>query len=182
MVKTKLIALFLLVAVLFAFSNLNAKDLPGDKAGRKSDYLYKKLGLSLDQYTKTYQAFLAYEFKVEDNMKMSKKDKAGIKDANAKAKTALVGELGKIFTKDQNDKFVKMQDKVIDMKYKKRVKKAPKEEGKKEEGKKEEPKKDTKKEVKKDEKKDVKKDTKKDEKKDTKKDTKKDEKKDDKKK
>ena len=63
MFRTKLITLFLLVAVIFAFSNLNAKDLPGDKAGRKADYLYKKLGLSLDQYTKTYQAILAYEFK-----------------------------------------------------------------------------------------------------------------------
>jgi hypothetical protein len=177
MVKTKLVSLFLLVAVLFAFSGLNAKDLPGDKAGRKSDYLYKKLGLSLDQYTKTYQAFLAYEFKVEDNMKMSKKDKAVVKDANAKAKTALLGELGKVFNKEQNEKFGKMSDKVIDMKFKKKVRKTKTEEGKKEEGKKEE-----KKDVKKEEKKDTKKDVKKEEKKDTKKEEKKDVKKEEKKK
>jgi hypothetical protein len=178
MFKTKFIALLVIVAALFALSsNLTAKELPGDLAGKKADYLYKKLGLSMDQYTKTYQAFLAYEFKVEDNMKAMKKDKAAYKDANSKAKTALVGELGKVFTKDQAPKFETMKDKVVDMKFKKRVKKMTTEgTEKKDETKKEEPKKEVKK--------DTKKDTKKEEpKKEVKKDTKKEEpKKDEKKK
>ena len=163
MFKTKFIALLVIVAALFALStSLTAKELPGDLAGKKADYLYKKLGLSMDQYTKTYQAFLAYEFKVEDNMKQMKKDKAAYKDANSKAKTALVGELGKVFTKDQAPKFETMKDKVVDMKFKKRVKKVTTEGTEK----KDETKKDMKKETKKEEpKKEVKKDTKKETKK-----------------
>ncbi|HEY5533531.1 MAG TPA: hypothetical protein VIL99_01125 [Ignavibacteria bacterium] len=152
MFRTKLVALLIVIAALFAISsNLSAKDLPGDKAGRKADYLYKKLGLSIDQYTKTYQAFLAYEFKVEDNMKQFNKDKAACKDACAKAKTALVGELGKVFNKDQATKFETMKDKAIDMKYKKKVRKVKTIEGTekkddmKKDVKKEEPKKDVKK-------------------------------------
>jgi hypothetical protein len=159
MFRTKLVAFLIVITALFAISlNLSAKNLPGDNAGRKSDYLYKKLGLSLDQYTKTYQAFLAYEFKVEDNMKTFKTDKVAGKDACAKAKTALEGELAKIFTKEQNDKFAPMKDKVFKMKFKKKVKKETtegtekKEEGKdvkketkKEETKKVEPKKEEKK-------------------------------------
>jgi hypothetical protein len=157
MFKTKLVALLVIVVALFAFSvNLSAKELPGDKAGSKSDYLYKKLGLSLEQYSKTYQAFLAYEFKVEDNAKQYKTDKAAHKDACAKAKTALEGELAKIFNKEQNDKFAPMKDKVINMKFKKKVKKettegTEKKEEPKKDVKKEEPKKDTKKETKKEE-------------------------------
>jgi hypothetical protein len=178
MFKTKFIALLVIVVALFALStSLTAKELPGDLAGKKADYLYKKLGLSMDQYTKTYQAFLAYEFKVEDNMKQTKKDKAAYKDANSKAKTALVGELGKVFTKDQAPKFEAMKDKVIDMKYKKRVKKMTTEGTEKKDDMK---KTDTKKEVKKDTKKE---EPKKDAKKEVKKDTKKEEpKKDEKKK
>ncbi len=163
MFKTKLVALLVIVSALFALSTtLTAKELPGDLAGKRADYLYTKLGLSMDQYTKTYQAFLAYEFKVEDNMKQMKKDKAAYNDANAKAKTALLGELGKVLNKDQAPKFETMKDKVINMKYKKRVKKMTtegtekKDETKKDvnkDTKKEEPKKDTKKEVKKDTKK-----------------------------
>jgi hypothetical protein len=170
MFKTKFVALLVIVTAFFALSaSLTAKELPGDKAGNKSDYLYKKLGLSMDQYTKTYQAFLAYESKVEDNMKQFKTDKAACKDANTKAKTALEGELGKIFNKEQNDKFASMKDKAIDMKFKKKVKKETTEgTEKKDETKKEEPKKDvkkdTKKETKKEEpKKDVKKEMKKEE-------------------
>ncbi len=168
MFKTKFIALLVIVAALFALSSsLSAKELPGDLAGKKADYLYKKLGLSMDQYTKTYQAFLAYEFKVDDNMKQTKKDKAAYKDANSKAKTALVGELGKVFTKDQAPKFETMKDKVVDMKFKKRVKKMTTEgTEKKDETKKEEPKKDVKKDTKKETKKEEpKKEVKKDEKK-----------------
>jgi len=156
MFRTKLVAFLIVIASLFAISsNLPAKDLPGDKAGRKSDYLNKTLGLSMDQYTKTYQAFLAYEFKVEDNMKTFKTDKAAGKDACAKAKTALEGELAKIFTKEQNDKFAPMKDKAINMKFKKKVNtegtekkeegKDVKKETKKVEPKKEEPKKEEKK-------------------------------------
>ena len=75
---------------------------------------------------------------------------------NAKAKTALIGDLSKILNKDQVAKFEKMKDKVIDWKFKKKVRKVKTDATTTE--KKDEVKKDEKKDVKKEEKKDVKKD------------------------
>jgi hypothetical protein len=155
MFKTKLVAL--LLVALFAFASFakseTTKSWPGDRAGYKADYLYKKVNLSLEQYTKVYQAFLAYEIKADDLNKQFGKDKAAKKDALAKSKTALLGDLSKIFNKEQNEKFEKMKDKVVDWKFKKKVRKVKTDATTTE-------KKD---EVKKDEKKDVKKDVKKDE-------------------
>jgi|GEM_PF-1218155 hypothetical protein len=184
MSKAKLFVSMLVVAVLVSFSTSFAQQLPADKAGHKADYLYSKLKLDKDQYTKVYQSLLTYETKV--------KDLKGDKKANAEAMKKLQAEqnteLGKIFTKDQASKFDGMKEKLYKQSFKK--KKAVKKEGVEEkkdatkEGTKDmkkEEKKDAKKDMKKDEKKDAKKDAKKEVKKDEKKDAKKDVKKDEKK-
>ena len=166
MLKSKSTAL-LVLAILFAFvSGSFAKEFPGDRAGRKADYLYKKLSLTNDQYTKVYQTLLAFETKMVD------KNKA---DRTA-SETSVLNDIEKILNKDQVAKFAPMKDKFFRMSYKKKVRKVKKETTEGTE------KKEEKKDVKKEEKKDVKKEVKKEEKKDVKKDVKKEEKKDDKKK
>jgi len=162
-----LLVVFLFAAMLVGAAE--AKNFPGDRAGWKSDYLYKRLDLTLDQYSLVYQAFLKYEFKVDDLKTKFAADKVGLQSAMDKEKEALFAELGKVFKADQKTKFDPLKDKVMKYRPKKRVVK--KVEGTETE------KKEEKKDVKKDEKKDVKKDEKKDVKKDEKKDVKKEEKK-----
>lgn len=170
MLKVK--SLLVILALLIAFVGTTmAKEFPGDKAGKKADYLYKKLALTNDQYAKVYQILLAYETKCaekchEKGKKCDEKCKAECKTTQ----TALLGDIDKVLNKDQVTKFAPMKDKFFKMSMKKKVKKVVKEEGTTE-------KKDEKKDVKKDEKKDVKKETKKDEKKEVKKEEKKEEKK-----
>ena len=73
MLKFKNVLTLLVLALLFAFvSNTFAKDLPGDKAGRLADNLYKKLSLTNDQYTKVYQILFAHITK-DSGMPMSDK-------------------------------------------------------------------------------------------------------------
>ena len=96
MSKVKLFVSLLVVTLLVTFSTSSfAKDFPGDKAGKKADYLYSKLKLDKDQYTKVYQALLSYEMKVKD----LKGDKKANEEAMKKAQTETNTELGKIFTK-----------------------------------------------------------------------------------
>ncbi|MCX6161010.1 MAG: hypothetical protein NTV87_06705 [Ignavibacteriae bacterium] len=160
----------LVVLVMFGFFGVAmATSFPGDRAGMKADYLWKKLSLTNDQYTTVYQSFHKYEIKV-DEMKAKKMDKKAMTDELAKLQTGLNGEIEKAITKDQVTKWTGMKDKFWKMSYKKKVRK-PKtettESTEKKDVKKEEPKKDVKKDVKKEEpKKDVKKEEpKKDEKK-----------------
>lgn len=171
MLKAK--TLLVIVALLIAFIGTSmAKEFPGDKAGKKADYLYKKLTLTNDQYTRVYQILYDYESKMYDKChvkghKCDEKCKTECKNMQA----AALGDIEKVLNKDQVTKFAPMKEKFFKMSMKKKVKKVKKEEGT-----------ETTKEVKKDEKKDVKKETKKEEKKDVKKETKKEEKKDEKKK
>ena len=165
MLKAK--TLLVIIALLVAFVGTTlAKEFPGDKAGKKADYLYKKLALTNDQYTKVYQILFAYESKAYEKChakghKCDDKCKTECKTSQ----TNVLGDIDKVLNKDQVTKFAPMKEKFFKMSYKKKVKKVVKEEGTTE-------KKEEKKDVKKDEKKDVKKDVKKEEKKDVKKDEK----------
>jgi hypothetical protein len=179
MLKVKSLVILVIFAVLFAFAGTTfAKDFPGDRAGKKADFLFKKLTLTTDQYTKVYQTYLSFEMKVDDLQK-AKKDNKAYKDEIAKLQTGANGDVEKILNKDQVAKFTPMKDKMFKMSYKKKVRKTKETtEGTE----KKEEKKDMKKETKKEEKKDVKKETKKEDKKDVKKEDKKEVKKEDKKK
>lgn len=184
MFKAKALVPVLVIAILFAFVGItSAKDFPGDRAGKKADYLYKHLKLTNDQYAKVYQAYLDYEKKVDD-LKKEKKDKKAYKDELTKLQNGCNAEIEKALNKDQVGKFSPLKEKVFKMNFVRKVR-VTKTEGTTEK-KTEEKKNDVKKEEKKETKKEVKKDTKKEEKKETKKevkkDTKKEEKKDEKKK
>ncbi|MGB9696838.1 MAG: hypothetical protein ACPL2D_06050 [Ignavibacteria bacterium] len=175
MFKVKALISVLVIAVLFAFvGTTSAKEFPGDRAGKKADYLYKHLKLTNDQYAKIYQAYFDYEKKVDD-LKKEKKDKKAYKDELTKLQNVCNAEIEKALNKDQSGKFSSLKEKVFKMSFVKKVKVTKTEENT-------EKKTEEKKDVKKEEKKDTKKDVKKEEKKDTKKDVKKEEKKDEKKK
>jgi hypothetical protein len=185
MLKAK--SLLVIFALLVAFVGTSlAKEFPGDKAGKKADYLYKKLTLTNDQYTKVYQVLFNYESKIYEkcHAKGHKCDEKCKTECKA-SQTAVLGDIEKVLNKDQVTKFAPMKEKFFKMSMKKSVKKVKKEEGTETKEVKKEEKKDVKKEEKKDVKKD-KKETKKEEKKDVekeeKKDVKKEEKKDEKKK
>lgn len=169
MLKAK--SLLVIFAILVAFVGTTlAKEFPGDKAGKKADFLYKKLALTNDQYTKVYQTLFDYESKIDTKCHAKGHkcdDKCKTECANMQ-KTVL-GDIEKILNKDQVTKFTPMKDNFFKMSMKKKVKKVKKEETTEN--------KDVKKEVKKDAKKEDKKDVKKEEKKD-KKEVKKEEKKD----
>lgn len=160
-------ALLVLVILVGFFGSAFAVNFPGDRAGWKADYLYKKLKLTSEQYMKVYPAYFNYEQKVDD-LKAKKLDKKGLEAEMSKLQAGVNAEIEKTLTKDQVTKWTPMKDKFYKMTWKKKVRK-PKTEGT------EEVKKDEKKEVKKEEKKDVKKETKKEEKKEVKKDVKKEE-------
>lgn len=160
---SKIKALLVLAILVGFFGSAFAVSFPGDRAGWKADYLYKKLKLTNEQYAKVYPAYLSYEFKVDD-LKAKKMDKKGLEAEMVKLQAGVNAEIEKILTKDQVTKWTPMKDKFYKMTYKKKVRK-PKTEGteevkkdEKKDVKKEEPKKDVKKDVKKEEpKKDVKK-------------------------
>jgi len=147
MIKKTFLSL-VIVAIFFA-ANVFAHDYPGDMAGAKADYLYKKLSLTNDQYATVYSIFLDVHMKM-DGMK----DKNMDKDQMKKTHDETMMKIEKVLTKDQLAKWGTAKEKVCKVKPHKHVKKVTDE---------------SKEEVKKDEKKDVKKDVKKEEKKDAKK-------------
>lgn len=154
----KLFVCFFVVMLIFAFTTSTfAANWPGDRAGKKADYLWKKLKLSNEQYVKVYQALLEYEKKV-DALKAEKKDKKVREEEMKKMQEGVNAEFAKIFTKDQSDAYSKIKDKFFKKTFvkKKKVKKLDEQTTEKKEEKKEE-----KKDVKKDEKKDAKKEEKK---------------------
>ena len=181
MLKAKSLLVVLVLLVAFVGTTL-AKEFPGDRAGKKADYLYKKLTLTNDQYTRVYQTLFAFETNMD--VKCHEKGKKCDEKCKAECKamqTTVLGDIEKILTKDQATKFTGMKDNFFKMSMKKSVKKMKKEEGVDKKDMKKDEKKDMKKEEKKDKK--EKKEVKKEEKKDVKKDVKKEEpKKDEKKK
>ena len=56
MIKKTFLSL-VIVAIFFA-ANVFAHNYPGDMAGAKADYLYKKLNLTNEQYASVYSIFL----------------------------------------------------------------------------------------------------------------------------
>lgn len=156
MLKVK--SLLVIFALVIAFIGTSvAKDLPGDKAGKKADYLFKKLSLTNDQYTRVYQILFDYESKAYEKChakghKCDDKCKTECKTIQAN----VLGEIDKVLNKDQITKFTPLKEKFFKMTFKKKIKKVTNDES-------------INKEVKKDEKKDVKKEVGKDVKKDEKK-------------
>lgn len=149
MLKLKVI----LTLVLFAFllSSISyAQNLPGDRAGRKADFLYKKLSLTNDQYAQIYKLFLGHETKYIEDAKTKGKHKCS--EECKKEHESMNAEISKILTKEQLPKFEAIKDKWDKKVYKKKVRKIKKTEGTEN--------KEEKKEVKKEEKKDDKKDKK----------------------
>ena len=155
MVKKTL--MMLVLAALFVSANLFAKNFPGDEAGAKADYLYKKLKLTNEQYSKVYSMFLESAMKM-DAMMLNKMAPEAKKEQMKKLHDDTMAGIEKMLTKEQLANWPKAKDKVCSVKYKKPVKKVT-------DSSKEEVKKDEKKDVKKEEKKDVKKEEKKDAKK-----------------
>ena len=153
-------ALLVIAIIVGFFGSAFAVSFPGDRAGMKADYLYKKLKLTIEQYNKVYPAYLSYEMKVDD-LKAKKLDKKAYADEVAKLQAGIDKDMNSVLTKDQLTQWNAMKDKFNKMTWKKKVRK-PKTEGteevKKDEPKKEVKKEEPKKEVKKEEpKKDVKK-------------------------
>ncbi|MBS1518029.1 MAG: hypothetical protein JSS91_08070 [Bacteroidetes bacterium] len=121
MFSKKVISVMILLVALFAFSaNSFSQSMPGDKAGRTADMLYKKLNLSTDQYSKVYSSLLGYYSNQDSHMKEFKKDKSACEKACMtdweKVKTAMSG----VLNKDQMAKFSGMNEK--SMMYVKNVK------------------------------------------------------------
>lgn len=139
----------LVVAALFVSANLFAKNFPGDIAGARADYLYKKLKLTNEQYTNVYSIFLEAAKKME-GMDMNKMSKDAKNEQMKKMHDETMSKIEKILTKDQLTLWPKAKEKVCKVQPKKIVKKTTSDS-------KEEVKKDEKKDVKKEEKKDVKK-------------------------
>jgi len=138
----KKIILMLVIAALFVSANLFAKNLPGDMAGARADYLYKKLKLTNEQYTNVYSIFLNSALKMEAMMKNKMAPEAQKEQMN-KLHDETMKSIEKILTKDQLAMWPKEKEKVCKVKPKKVVKKKTDES--KEEVKKDEKKEETKK-------------------------------------
>ena len=149
MLKLKVILTLVLFAFLFSSISF-AQKLPGDRAGYKADYLYKKLSLTNDQYAQVYKLFLAHEIKCIEDAKTKSTKKCS--EECKKEHEAINAEISKILTKEQLPKFEAIKDKWDKKVYKKKVRKIKKTEGTEN--------KEEKKEVKKEDKKDDKKDKK----------------------
>lgn len=143
----------LVIAIIVGFlGSAFAVSFPGDRAGMKSDYLYKKINLTVEQNKKVYPVYLNNEMKVED-LKVKKLDKKAYADELVKLQAGVDKEMNTVLTKDQLTKWNAMKDKFNKMTWKKKVRKHKtegteevKNEEPKKEVKKEEPKKEVKKE------------------------------------
>ncbi len=142
----KLTILFIFGIISAFASSTFAQVYPGDIAGAKADYLYKKLKLTNEQYTKVYSIYFETQKKV-DAMMLNKMADNAKKKQMEDLRNSTRAEIEKLLTKEQKDKWGTVKEKVCKVKYVKPVKKVAKSE--------------TKEEVKKDEKKDVKKEEKK---------------------
>lgn len=141
----KRISFAMVIFMIFAFAGvILAHNYPGDYAGAKADYLYKKLNLTTEQYTKIYQIYLDAHSKL-DAMNMNKMEKDAKKKAMSELMDKTNAEIQKVFTKEQLEKWPKIKNKVCKVKPRKMVKKTTDTTETKEEPKKEEKKDDKKK-------------------------------------
>lgn len=139
----KKLSILLIFGFIFAFAaSTFAQVYPGDIAGAKADFLYKKLKLTSEQYSKVYILYFDAHKKV-DAMKLNKMADDAKKKQMEDVRNSTNAEIEKILTKEQKDKWGSVKDKVCKVKYVKHVKKVVKTETMEE----------TKKEEKKDEKK-----------------------------
>lgn len=87
---------------LFALSSISfSQNLPGDKAGRTADMLYRKLNLSDDQYSKVYTSLLGYYTNQESHVKEFKVNKTACEDACRKDWDKVNNFMSSVFNKDQ---------------------------------------------------------------------------------
>jgi len=145
--------LSLVIAAIFFSVNLFAQNYPGDLAGAKADYLYKKLKLTNEQYASVYSIFLDTHMKMDGMMGDKKKNNMD-NEQMKKMHDETMGKIEKVLTKDQLANWGTAKEKVCKVKPHKHVKKVTEE---KKDDMNKDMKKEVKKEVKKEEKKDVKK-------------------------
>ena len=119
--KKLILSFFVLFLIAIAGSTM-AKDLPGDIAGAKADYLYKKLKLTNDQYTSVYKLYLDMHQKL-DMMALNKMADDMKKKQMIDLRDKTNSEIEKLLTKEQKDKWTTIKEKVCKVKYKKPVKK-----------------------------------------------------------
>lgn len=112
MSKKGIITLMILFAALTGFSTISfAQKYPGDRAGKESDMLYKKLNLTDDQYSKVYSSLLSYYTKQDVNMKEYKNDMKACEEACKKDWESVKSSMSSILNKDQMAIYSKMDDK-----------------------------------------------------------------------
>ncbi len=113
MLSKKILTLaFACLLIVAASSSSFAQSRPGDKAGRTSDMLYKKLNLSNDQYTKVYQTFLNYYSKEGSSMTTGKNHKeSGY--ASKEDWDAVKNSLSSVLNKDQYAEFSSMNEHAV---------------------------------------------------------------------
>ena len=112
-------ALLVLVILVGFFGSAFAKNYPGERAGWKSDYLYKKLNLSNEQYMVVYPAYLNFETK-SDDLKAKKSDKKALEIEMTKLQTGVNFNIEKALTIDQITKWTPKKDKFYKMTWKKK--------------------------------------------------------------
>jgi len=119
--KKLLASFFFVILIAFAGSTI-AKDLPGDIAGAKADYLYKNLKLTSEQYTSVYKLYLDMHQKL-DMMALNKMTDEMKQKQMIELRDKTNAEIEKLLTKEQKDKWATAKEKVCKVKYKKPVKK-----------------------------------------------------------
>ncbi len=115
---------------LFALSSSSfSQNLPGDKAGRTADMLYRKLNLSDDQYSKVYTSLLGYYTNQESHMKEFKGNKTACDEACRKDWDKVNNSMSSVFNKDQMALYNGMNQKnmmyAANVRYHKKVAKTP---------------------------------------------------------
>ncbi len=130
MFSKKIIAIMMVMVSLFALSsNSFSQNLPGDKAGRTADMLFKKLNLSEDQYTKVYTSLLGYYTNQESHMKEFKGNKTACDEACKKDWDKINSNMSSVLNKDQMAMFNGMNQKnmmyAANVRYHKKVATTP---------------------------------------------------------
>ncbi len=102
MFSKKIITLMIVFVSLFVLSSDSfSQNLPGDKAGRTADMLYRKLNLSNDQYAKVYSSLLGYYSNQESHMKEFKGNRSACDEACKKDWDKVNSSMSSVLNKDQ---------------------------------------------------------------------------------
>ena len=130
MFRKKIITMMVVLVSLFALSSSSfSQNLPGDKAGRTADMLYRKLNLSDDQYSKVYTSLLGYYTNQNTYMKEFKGNKTACDDACKKDWDKVNSGMSSVLNKDQMAMYTGMNQKnmmyAASVRYHKKVEKTP---------------------------------------------------------